>query len=346
MAELMQKTSGSAPITTLTKGQSVKGVITKLTSSEIFVDVGGKTHAMVLEKDRRIFRSIMARFKVGDTVEVNVLSPESEFGYPVVSLRRYLDNLTWNQLQETKAKKQTIPVTVNSKTAGGYLVTTEDGMSGFLPNSQAQITDDATNKKIDAYVIELAKDTKRIIFSQKPPMSKEDFEKAVSKFKIGQIVDATVTTAAAFGIFVVVKSGNTQLDGLVHVSEISWENGDEELANFSGGQTIAAQIIGFDSDAKRLDLSIKQQTPDPFEELMKQYTVDQKITGQVTKVAQNGVNIQLENGVEGFIRKDKIPPNVAYKQGQEITATVSEIDKRKHRLVLAPVLKEKPIGYR
>lgn len=345
MEELMRKASGSK-LTTLQKGQTIKGIITKLTSSEIFVDIGGKTHAMVLEKDRRIFRSIMARFKVGDEVEVSVLSPESEYGYPVVSLRRYLDSLMWETLQDLRAKKQKVQVTVNSKTAGGYLVTTEDGMSGFLPNSQAQITEDATNKKIDAYVLELAKDTKRIIFSQKPPMSKEEFEKAASNFKKGQIVDVTVTTAATFGIFVIVKTGNVQLDGLIHVSEIAWERPEEEMANFTPGQVVKAQVIGFDADAKRLDLSIKQQTTDPFEELMKQYSVDQKVKGTISKLQQNGLSVEIAEGVEGFIRKDKIPPNVTYQEGQEVNATIVEIDKRKHRLVLAPVLKEKPIGYR
>ena len=115
---------------------------------------------------------------------------------------------------------------------------------------------------------------------------------------------------------------------------------------FTVGQEIDATIIGIDREAKRVDLSIKQLSIDPFEQLSKAFTIDQKVTGTVKDVTPTGVVVTLESGVEGLIRKEKIPPTVTYTRGSKITATVSQIDKKRHRIVLLPVLLEKPIGYR
>ncbi len=347
MAELMMSASTQSQIVSLHKGQLVEGVVTKLTPSEIFVDVKAKTHAMVLEKDRRIFRALMAHLKVGDTVTVSVLSPESEFGYPVVSLRRFLDDLQWKSLQQHKDDKTKLSATINSRTTGGYLVTTEDGISGFLPNSQSTFSEsDPTGKKTDLYILELQKDTKKVIFSQKPVMDKDEFEKAISSFKIGQTISATISSVTSFGVFVMISAGDITLDGLIHISELSWDRAEDAISKFTSGQSVQAQIIGFDKDAKRIDLSVKRLTQDPFKEIMKQYVVDQKVTGTVLKILSNGLVIELEKGVEGFIRKEKIPPTVSYKEGEEIQAVVAEVDSKKHRVVLVPILKEKPIGYR
>src|SRR5882724_2936508 len=110
MAKLLA--SHKEKVVTLKKGESVKGKITKLTRGEITVDVGSKTEAIVLEKERHILDTILSSFKVGDTVDVNVLNPESEYGNPVVSLRRYLGDISWKKLGELEKSKEPIEVAV------------------------------------------------------------------------------------------------------------------------------------------------------------------------------------------------------------------------------------------
>src|SRR5664279_1329926 len=133
MAKLMAKHENR--FVTLKKGESVKAKLTKLTSNEILADTGAKTEALVLERDKNIVRTILSHFKVGDTVEVNVLNPESDSGQPIVSLRRYLGNIAWEKLEELQKKSEQLEVTVKDTTKAGYLVDTAFGISGFLPQS-------------------------------------------------------------------------------------------------------------------------------------------------------------------------------------------------------------------
>ena len=102
----------------------------------------------------------------------------------------------------------------------------------------------------------------------------------------------------------------------------------------------------FDNEGRRVNLSLKRLTADPFEKLMEEYPVDKKITGTVSKVEEAGVSVALSDSIEGLIRKEKIPPTTKYTVGQEITATVAEFDKRRHKIILVPVLLDKPLMYR
>lgn len=329
----------------LKKGESVKGKLTKLTPNEILVDLGAKTESLVMEKDKNILRTILGMFKVGDTVEVNVLNPESETGQPIVSLRRFLGNNAWGELEKLQKSHEPIEVTISEVGKAGFVVTTSFGISGFLPQSHASVSDSSENvvgQKIKVSVIEINREDSKVIFSQKIKMTDEDFAKATKQYKIGQKVEVTVSNITAFGLFVTLEG----FEGFIHISEVSWDKVDDLASKFTQGQKIETVIIRFDKESKRINLSIKKLTEDPFEATVKQYPVDSKVLARVTKVEDSGVALALDGGIEGFIKKDKIPPMTTYSTDQEIQATVSEHDKRKHRILLTPVLKEKPIGYR
>jgi len=348
MAELLatHKTS----FVNVSKGQVVSGVVTKLTSGEILVDIGAKTEALVMEKDKRILRSLLTSLKIGDKVTVTVLNPESDYGNPVVSLRRFNDDRVWIRLEELKQNKEQIDVTVGELTRGGFLVSTKDGMSGFLPNSQTtflQNPQELVGKEIKALVIELNRPLRKVIFSQKATVAAEDFDTATKSLKVGQEVEATISNVAPFGVFVSIElSDKSSTEGFVHISEVSWEKLATVPESYKAGQKIKAKLIGFDRESKRVNLSIKALTADPFEEKLKSYVADQRVLGTVSKVLTSGVLVNLEKGIEGFIKKEKIPPTVSYNEGAPVTATVVEVDTRRHRVILVPVLTEKPIGYR
>jgi ribosomal protein S1 len=160
-------------------------------------------------------------------------------------------------------------------------------------------------------------------------------------------VEAVISNIAPFGIFLTMElSDGSVIEGFVHISEVSWEKLATVPEEFKPGEKIKVQVIGFDRETKRVNLSIKSLTEDPFEEKRKAYTADQKVEGSVTKVLSNGVLVKLADGVEGFIKKEKIPPTVSYLEGSPVNATVVEVDTKRHRVVLVPVLTEKPLMYR
>jgi small subunit ribosomal protein S1 len=351
MAELMAKSSPS--IKSFKKGEIVDGTITKLTSGEILVDIGAKTEAVVLEKDKGILHTLLNSLKEGDKVKVSVLNPESDQGNPVVSLRRFIDERLWGDLEKLKNDEVVLDITINDITKGGFLVTTSDGLSGFLPNSQAILNDAPASfvgKKMKAVVLEINRALHKIIFSQKAATTDEDFSKAVSAIKTGEIVEAVVANTTTFGVFVSIKNPSSAsapgLEGFIHLSELSWDRIESAENFYKSGEKIEVKVIGIDKEGKRINLSVKRLTEDPFEESVKTFTIDKKVKATVSKISSLGISLDLGGDVEGLIKKEKVPPSSSYKTGDEIEATVSEVDTKRHRVILVPVLKEKPIGYR
>lgn len=353
MAELMS--SHKVSFKTFRKGDSVEGKIAKLTKNEILVDVQAKSLAVVLEKEKTLLNTLLSTLHVGDTVEVTVLNPESEMGNPVVSLRRFIGNISWKKLEDAMKDEAQITVRVTDVTKGGLVTVTESGISGFLPNSHMNAAGELNvGKEAKVRVIEINRTDNKLIFSQKLTVSKDIFDKAIKKLKEGESISVIVMNVVPFGVFVSVPvpgmkdsvEAPLSLDGLVHISEISWEKVEEITSLFTSGQEIKAKIIGFDKNTRRVDLSIKQMSSDPFEELISKYPVDKKVTGRVIKIDDSGALISFEDGAEGLIKKDKIPPTVSYEEGQEVTLTVSEIDKRRRKIHVVPVLLEKPLMYR
>src|SRR5258708_3196781 len=225
MAQLLAKHQNK--FVTLKKGESIKALLTKLTPNEILVDAGAKTEAVVLERDKRIVHTIMQQFKVGDTVEVNVLNPESESGQPIVSLRRYLGNMTWEKLEELKKKSEQVEITIKDSSKAGYVVDTAFGVSGFLPQSHVSFTQDGLNagQTVKARVLELNRADNKVIFSQKQSLSAEEFTALSKQYKVGETMKVTVTTITPFGIYVVLpkKKEANDLEGFIHISETSWD---------------------------------------------------------------------------------------------------------------------------
>jgi small subunit ribosomal protein S1 len=348
MADLL-KSAVKTPFVSPHKGQVIEGTVTKLNVKEILIDIGAKTEAVVLEKDRRLLRNLLNSLKVGDKVEVYVLNPESDFGNSVVSLRKFTDDKLWDKLAEFQKNKTVIKITVNESTKGGFLVSSSEGFSGFLPNSQisyASTGQDFLGKEIDAIILELSRQGQKIILSNKAIGGTKDFDKEIKNLKIEQKISATISNITPFGIFTLIKGEEGNIEGFIHISEISWDKISQVPQDFKSGNELEAMIIGFDKKTSRANLSLKRLVKDPFSEKLEQFTQDKKVAGKVSKVLTTGVLVDLGDGIEGIIKKEKIPPTVKYEAGSEIEATVLEVDEKRHRVNLSPVLKEKPIGYR
>lgn len=344
MTELMKKVQSN--FISPKKGENLEGMITKLTPSEILVDIGAKTEALVLEKEKSNMRTLLSLLKVGDKVTISVLNPESDFGNPVVSLRRFLDQRLWDKVEKLSKNKEPQDITINEETRGGFVVSTLDGVSGFLPNSHAAGVL-KVGQEASAILLEFDKLQHKIIFSQKKIVSSKDFEKASKTMRIGQKISSVISSIAPFGIFVNVASNTDNfVEGFIHVSEISWEKLETVPSDYKVGEEIDAVVLGFDKKSSRVNLSIKRLTEDPFKEKLKAYTPDKKVKGTVTSLSSSGIHVELEEGVEGFIKKEKIPIGKDFEKGEEISATVDSLDERNHRILLVPYLTKKVIGYR
>ncbi|MEK9178255.1 MAG: S1 RNA-binding domain-containing protein [Patescibacteria group bacterium] len=347
MAELMAKSK--TPLRAFKKGEVIEGTITKLTSAEILVEIGAKTEAVVLEKDKTLLRNLLQKLKVGDKITVSVLNPESDMGYPVVSLRRFMENRVWEKIEKFQKDKEKLQVTITGITKGGFLARAGDDISGFLPNSQTVFLEEPESlvgQEVKAIILESQRDAHKIIFSQKEAVSEGDFGKIAGSLKSGNKVEAIITNIAPFGLFVSVSSAGGFVEGLIHISEVSWDKVDNLSDHFQVKQKIEAQIIDVDLSERRLNLSIKRLSVDPFEEMTKEYTVDRKLTLPILKISDSGITLDLGSQITGFIKKEKLPPGFEAKEESSIDVVVSAIDKRRRRVEFVPVLKAKPIGYR
>lgn len=352
MAQLLAKHQNK--FVTLKKGESVKAKLTKLTPNEIIVDAGAKTEATVLERDKRIVQTIMKQFKVGDTVEVNVLNPESENGHPVVSLRRYLGNIAWEKLEELQKKSEQLEIVIKESSKAGYVVDTAFGISGFLPQSHVSYSQESLTpgQTVKARVLELNRGDNKVIFSQKQLLSEEEFAALSKQFKVGEKVKVTVATVTPFGLYVTLPKiknakADTELEGFIHISEASWEKVTDLNEMFTSGQELEAVLTRFDNETRRVSLSLKRLTADPFETLIEKYPADTKVKGTVKAVQDGDIIFSFgSERAEGVLRKDKIAPGTSYSEGQEVNLTISDYDKRKHKIFVSPVLLEKPMGYR
>lgn len=356
MAELMAKVGST--VQTFKKGQEVTGKVTILTSAEIMVQLDNKTDVLVLEKDKGLHKQLLTFLQLGDSVTGSVLYPESDAGYPVITLRPFMEKKVWESLEKMQKSGEKMTVVVTDSTKGGLVVETEMGLSGFLPNSHmksSEKVEEMVGNKIQVSIAELHKDTRKIVFSQKETLTAEDFVQLSKQYPAGTKITGKVSGVTSFGLFVSLpykKSSEQEVtvDGLVHVSEISWEKTEDIASLFEKGQTVEGVVIGVDPRSKRIDLSIKRLTADPFQKILDAFPVDKKVTGTIGDMTEVGLEIDLGemDGVKvmGLMKKDKISPTTTYEKGQSITATVVSIDSRKRKVMLTPVLLEKPLMYR
>jgi len=336
------------------KGDIIEGKITKLTSGEVLVDINAKAEAVVLEKDKKILRNILSSLSVGDKVNVQILNPESEMGNPVVSLRGFLNNRLWAKVTELKEKREVLDVVVNEAIKGGLLVSAENGISGFLPGSQVSFASSnfeegfssMVGSHIKAIILEADRATNKIIFSQSQSVTTGDFRQTIKGLKIGEKITTTITNVTPYGLFVSVPIERGAIDGFIHISEISWDKITDIFSMYKTGDLIEGEIIGFDQNGRRVNLSVKKLEKDPFEEKTKNLSVDQKIAGIVKEITSGGIVFDIGNGMEALMRKGKTPLTVSYKPEDKIDLVIIEIDSKKRRILASPVLKEKPIGYR
>jgi len=349
MADLLAKSKSS--IKNLSLGQRIKGVVIQKLSKSLILDIKGKAEGVVTEKAYAEAREYISKLKVGDEVTATVLVPEMRDGSTLLSLRDAVSQASWKGVEDAYKNGTEVAVLAKSSSAAGVSVDV-NGISGFVPNSQLSKElmadlDGLVGKYFKAKVIELDRQKNKLVLSEREVTNAKDIaeaKKILASIKEGDLFDAEVTTVANFGVFAKIKSGKSEIEGLVHVSEISWGKVAHPSDVLKIGDKIKVKVIGT-KDGK-LALSIKNATKDPWMEADKKFKVEDRITGKVTKVTDFGVFVELEAGIEGLVHMTKIAPGKKFSVGDEVKVYIEEIDTKSRKIALGLVLTSIPVGYK
>lgn len=342
----------------LTPGQVLEGKVLEIRNKVLILDVGAKSEGLVVDREFESASSFINTLKPGDKVQVTVVVPETSSGQPLLSVGRAAAESGWKRLEQALGNKAEVDVRVEGSSRGGLSVVF-DGIYGFVPTSQigseiAKNPQVYSGKTIKVKVSEVNKAEERAVFSEKA-ISESGLivrqEEALKTIKEGEKFTGRVVGIVNFGVFVQITKDGIQLDGLVHLSEISWGKTPDPVKTLTEGQEVEVVVIGPTSPSRsesgRLALSIKRTQEDPWEKQVEKFSPDQQVVkGMITKMSDVGAFIEVAPGVEGLLRFNKIPDGASLKTGAPVDVFIEEIDRKNKKIALGMVLKAKPVGYK
>lgn len=338
----------------LTVGETVDGTVLSVKKHEILIDLGPLGVGLVPRREV----SLSKNYNVGDSVIASVIDTELEDGYSLLSLRKAAKDRGWDEVMAKLESGEIITVVPYDANRGGLLVEYE-GIRGFLPVSQLsaehyprvgssdkdeilQRLNSLVKKDIKARILDADRKANKLIFSEKEAV-KEGLAERFQKLAIGDTVTGVVTGVVDFGVFVNVEG----IEGLIHISEISWERVNNPSDYVKVGQTIEAKIIAIDKE--RLSLSMKQLTKDPWLDEVEQFKPGEKVEGTVTRITPFGAFVQLSPAVEALVHVSELggdgtDPEKVFTLNERKEFTVLDIDKENRKISFTrQIIKEKII---
>ncbi|MDD4976893.1 MAG: S1 RNA-binding domain-containing protein [Bacteriovorax sp.] len=333
------------------KGEEVKGKITAIKNKSIYIDVGGKTDAVVSGKEFEFVKDYVADLKLGDEIEVQIKTPENDRGQILASIRGAASGYGWNYFSEKEKSGGEVTVFAKELNRGGAVVIAPFGFFGFIPGSQIGSKydgdpDKLISKKVKVKVLEVDQAKNRLVFSERlvsEPDKVGEEVGAIENLNVDDVFEAEIVRVEPFGIFVKVAYDNNgaalDLEGLVHISEISWEKVSDLSQIFKVKDKIKIKLIS--KDEGRLQFSIKRLTDDPWEKIEKKYPKDKEFEGEVVRIAGFGVLVKLEIGVEGLIHISKLGGGVNLKEGEKVMVYIESIDVERRKISLGLVETDK-----
>lgn len=331
--------------------EKVSGKVIKIEPGRLYVDINAKTEGLVAEKAYKEAENFIKTLKVGDRVDAFVIVTETREGYTVLSLRNSVESEMWDKIAESYQEEKPIKVTGKVVTGAGVMV--EVGtISGFIPTSQLgretqKNLGDLVGRSFMAVVIDFDKTNRKIVLSEKEVSEKEELKAArdaKKAIKVGEVFDGEVTTIYDFGCFVKILFKKVPLEGLVHVSEISWDKVMSPGSVVKIGQKVKVKVLG--KKDNKLAFSMKQTQGDPWDKVSEKYKLETQVEGTVSRISDYGVFVTLSPGIEGLIHITKIPPDKKLTKGEKVTVNIEEIDKANKKISLGLLLTAKPIGYK
>jgi small subunit ribosomal protein S1 len=335
------------------QGEIRQGVIASISTSQILVSVGSKSEGVIMGRElEQIPTSDREALSVGMSIPVYVINPEDQNGNVVLSYTRAREAMGWEVVEKMQESSEAFEGKIDGYNKGGLIVLVH-GLRGFIPASQISMarrslvqgdTPDRWAKMIgetiSVRIIEVDRARRRLILSERAanPESRQSLkERVIEGLEEGQVYTGRVTSVADFGAFVNVNGA----DGLVHLSELSWERVQHPSEVLEVGQEVKVKVISVDKDKKRIGLSIRALQGDPWNEKVARFKVGQLVEGTVTRLTKFGAFARLDGDVEGLIHISELSenrinhPKESVKEGDVLTLRVIRIDEDQRRIGLS-----------
>jgi len=334
-------------------GDIRKGVIASISSSEILVSVGAKSEGVVTGKElSQLDASILESYEIGQEIRVYVLNPEDRNGNLALSISRAQEELDWELVETLKENNESYTGVVSGYNKGGLIVPI--GMlRGFVPGSQISLTRRTSgsspeqrwgqliDESIKVEIVEVDRSRRRLILSERKALNetRETLkDRLLEELEVGSIRSGRVTSLANFGAFVNIDGA----DGLVHLSEVSWERIKHPKDVLSIGEEVETKIISIDREQKRIGLSIRQTQDNPWLDKVNDLKEGQLVEGSITHLTDFGAFARLgERDLEGLIHISELSteriehPKEIVKLGDTLTLRIIKIDREKFRIGLS-----------
>ena len=346
----------------LKPGDYVYGTVIAKEPGALIVDVGARSEGIITGRELKSKVIDVDSLKIGDKILVYVVTPEAKDGSLVLSIKRTEDIQIWLELEKAQRNNEILEATVVEVNTGGAIVELDSGVRGFIPISQLdphrifesgkkmygkdigaivqkKLTE-LLGEKLKVKIIELSREKGKIIFSEKAVILDEEYSRNkefIKNIKEGDILEGVVTAITPYGIFVNVGG----LEGLVHLSELSWDKVTDVSALYSIGDKVKVMVLEIGEGGRRVAYSIKRLYPDPWKDKIKKYKPGDIVEGVVEGVVDYGAFVRIEEGINGLIHiselSDKLvrDPRDIVKPGQKVKVMILSISETERHLSLS-----------
>lgn len=342
----MDELLASSELKGLATGDVVEGTITSVRKNEVWVDLGARGTGVVMRREIGHGQNL----EQGAIITVSVIDPEMEEGHALLSMKRAVKDRGWDEVQRLFDAQEIVEISPYDANRGGLLVELE-GIRGFLPVSQLaaghyprvsgadkdeilQKLNALTSQTLRVRILDVSRKDNKLIFSEKEAV-KDDMAARFAELKVGDSVEGIVTGVIDFGAFVNVDG----IEGLIHISEISWERVDNPRNYIKVGETVKAKIIAIDKD--RLSLSLKQMSEDPWLSEVKAFSKGDVVDGKVTRITPFGAFVQLSPSVEALVHvsemsdDETVDPEQLFQLNEKKQFKVLDIDTENRKIALS-----------
>lgn len=335
-------------------GEIRKGTIASISQNQILISIGAKSEGVVAGKElEQLTEEEREALKVGQELDVFVVIPEDANGNVVLSLKRAFEQIAWENVEKMITDETVFDTKIIGFNKGG-LIAAIGSLRGFIPSSQisasrrAQSTGDKPEQRyqkmvgqpISVRIVEVDRERRRLILSERAASTEsrsELKERVISELEEGKTYTGRVTSLADFGAFVNINGA----DGLVHLSEISWDHVTHPKEVLEVGQEVNVKVINIDREKKRIGLSIRALQDDPWKNRMEKFSVGQLVEGVITRLTKFGAFARLEGDIEGLIHISELSenrvehPKEVLHEGDVKTLRIIRIDPDQHRIGLS-----------
>jgi small subunit ribosomal protein S1 len=334
-----------ATIKPFDEGDVVSGEVVRIDKDEVLVDIGYKSEGVIPSTELSIRRSVdpTEEVSLGERVDALVLTKEDQEGRLLLSKKRARFEKAWRKIEAAAESGEPVEGTVIEVVKGGLIL--DLGVRGFLPASLVDIRrvhnlDEFKGQTLECKVIELNRSRNNVVLSRRAVLEeerKEVREQILGRLQPGAVVEGKISNIVDFGAFVDLDG----IDGLIHISELSWSHVNHPSEVLSVGETVNVKVLDIDRERQRISLGLKQTQEDPWRRVLQEYRPGDVLEGKVTKVVAFGAFVEIIPGVEGLVHISELAehhvenPSEVVSPGDETWVRILEIDENRRRISLS-----------